>query len=244
MTNCSLDARLEQPVLRRAVDLETGLLQRQRRRLGVLLGDHEIDVVYGFRTAVCPERVTAGQRELRPVLFERRGRALERVAKIDIRHRGYLVPMRMATFNILHGRSLHDGAVELDRFAESVRLLDADVLALQEVDLDQPRSREADLTALAAEAMGAVTPPVRRGDVGHTRRDLDGGDRVANSPARRPTASRCCPGIPVLSWQVLRLPRIPVTFPMYLREPQKVLMVRRGAACRRWSRSWTRRWAR
>ena len=60
-----LDARLEQPVLRRAVDLETGLLQRQRRGLGVLLGDHEIDVVYGFRTAVCPQCVTAGQRELR-----------------------------------------------------------------------------------------------------------------------------------------------------------------------------------
>ena len=65
--------------------------------------------------------------------------------------------MRMATFNILHGRSLHDGAVELDRFVESVRLLDADVLALQEVDLDQPRSSKADLTALAAQAMGAVT---------------------------------------------------------------------------------------
>ena len=30
---------------------------------------------------------------------------------------------------------------------------------------------------------------------------------------------------PVQSWQVLRLPRIPMTFPMYLREPNKVLMV-------------------
>ena len=30
---------------------------------------------------------------------------------------------------------------------------------------------------------------------------------------------------PVQSWQVVRLPRIPVTFPMYLREPNKVLMV-------------------
>ena len=27
------------------------------------------------------------------------------------------------------------------------------------------------------------------------------------------------------SWQVVRLPRIPMTFPMYLREPNKVLMV-------------------
>lgn len=46
--------------------------------------------------------------------------------------------MRMATFNILHGRSVHDGSVELDRLAGSVRELDADVLALQEVDCTSP----------------------------------------------------------------------------------------------------------
>src|SRR5215211_1319222 len=65
--------------------------------------------------------------------------------------------MRMATFNILHGRSIHDGVIELDRLAASVRQLDADVLALQEVDLDQPRSAMSDLTAVAADAMGAVS---------------------------------------------------------------------------------------
>ncbi len=63
----------------------------------------------------------------------------------------------MATFNILPGRSLHDGAVELARLEQCIRQLDADVLALQEVDLDQPRSAMADLTALAAEVMGAVS---------------------------------------------------------------------------------------
>ena len=50
--------------------------------------------------------------------------------------------MRMATFNILHGRSVHDGNVELDRLVASVRELDADVLALQEVDLDRSQARE------------------------------------------------------------------------------------------------------
>ena len=65
--------------------------------------------------------------------------------------------MRMATFNILHGRSVHDGNVELDRLVDSIKQLDADVLALQEVDLDQPRSGKADLTTVAAEAMGAVS---------------------------------------------------------------------------------------
>lgn len=63
--------------------------------------------------------------------------------------------MRIATFNILHGRSPVDGRVDLDRFAAAVAALDADVLALQEVDRDQPRSHGADLTAVAAEAMGA-----------------------------------------------------------------------------------------
>ena len=62
--------------------------------------------------------------------------------------------MRLATFNILHGRSPEDGNVDLGRFAAAVRGLDADVLALQEVDRNQARSGGADLTALAADAMG------------------------------------------------------------------------------------------
>src|SRR4051812_25868552 len=65
--------------------------------------------------------------------------------------------MRLATFNILHGRSMSDDRVDVDRLAAAVATLDADVLALQEVDRDQPRSHLADLTAVAAEAMGAVS---------------------------------------------------------------------------------------
>ncbi len=68
---------------------------------------------------------------------------------------GHTSAVRLATFNVLHGRSPRDGRVDLDRFASVVRALDADVLALQEVDRDQPRSHGADLTAVAAEAMGA-----------------------------------------------------------------------------------------
>jgi endonuclease/exonuclease/phosphatase family metal-dependent hydrolase len=67
-----------------------------------------------------------------------------------------MAPMRLATFNILHGRSPDDGLVDVARFAAAVRELDADILALQEVDRDQPRSGGADLTAVAAEAMGAA----------------------------------------------------------------------------------------
>jgi endonuclease/exonuclease/phosphatase family metal-dependent hydrolase len=42
--------------------------------------------------------------------------------------------MRLATSNILHGRSPADGLVDLTRLADAVRTLDADVLALHEVD--------------------------------------------------------------------------------------------------------------
>lgn len=132
--------------------------------------------------------------------------------------------MRMATFNILHGRSVHDGAVELGRLQESVRQLDADVLALQEVDLDQPRSAMADLTAVAAEAMGAVTHrfvAAISGTPGATWMAATGREQPGTAAYGIALLSR----FPVQSWQVLRLPRIPMTLPMYLHEPNKVLMV-------------------
>ena len=64
--------------------------------------------------------------------------------------------MRVATFNILHGRDPADDVVDVATFGSAIAGLDADVLALQEVDRNQPRSHMADLTAVAAEAMGAV----------------------------------------------------------------------------------------
>ena len=48
--------------------------------------------------------------------------------------------MRVATFNILHGRNPADDVVDVATFARPSRGLDADVLALQEVDRNQPRS--------------------------------------------------------------------------------------------------------
>ena len=132
--------------------------------------------------------------------------------------------MRMATFNILHGRSLHDGEVQLGRLGESVRQLDADVLALQEVDCDQPRSSMADLTAIAAEAMGAVAHrfvAAISGTPGATWMAATGREQPGTAAYGIALLSR----FPVHSWQVVRLPKIPMTFPMYLREPGKVLMV-------------------
>ena len=128
---------------------------------------------------------------------------------------GTIRTVRIATFNILHGRSLVDGEVDLDRFAGAVGKLDADVLAMQEVDRDQPRSHGADLTAVAAAAMGA--PEHRFVATMHGTPDL----WTAATGHEQPTAATY--GIALLSrfpvehWRVLTLPgpqqRVPVLFP-------------------------------
>lgn len=147
---------------------------------------------------------------------------------------GTLQVVRLATFNILHGRSIDDGTVDLDRFCDAVRELDADVLALQEVDRAQPRSHGADLTALAAEAGGyasyrfaaALAGLPGRWTDAHTV-PLDDGPQYGVALLVR---------APVRSWEVVRLAalpgRVPVVFPGRRRpeivrdEPRVALMAR------------------
>lgn len=66
--------------------------------------------------------------------------------------------MRIGTFNIQHGRG-PDGVVDLDRLAAATALLDADVFALQEVDVDIARSHGANLAAVAAGDMAFAFAP-------------------------------------------------------------------------------------
>jgi len=73
-----------------------------------------------------------------------------------------ITAMRIATFNVLHGRPLHldDGPASPlpppERLADAVAALEADVLAVQELDRYQPRSGEVDQAALVASAVGAT----------------------------------------------------------------------------------------
>ena len=114
--------------------------------------------------------------------------------------------MRVSTFNILHGRSPADGAVDLARFQRGVASLEADLLALQEVDRHQPRSGGADLVALAADAMGAVDH--RFVATLHGRADDGWGEAKGDTPPGTPAYGiALLSRFPVLAWEVTRLPR-------------------------------------
>jgi endonuclease/exonuclease/phosphatase family metal-dependent hydrolase len=122
--------------------------------------------------------------------------------------------VRIATFNILHGHSLDDDRVDVERLAAAVKRIDADVLGLQEVDRDQPRSANADLTAVAADAMGAVDSQFVAALAG-----TPGGTWMAATGEEQPGASygiALLSRFPVTSWRVVRLPvlrsRVPVWF--------------------------------
>lgn len=124
--------------------------------------------------------------------------------------------MRIATFNILNGRSQDDDQVDLDRFAAAVKALDADVLALQEVDRNQPRSANADLTAVAAEAMGAQEHrfvAALAGSPGATWMAATGDEQPDSAEYGIALLTRC----PVVSWEVVRLGSPPTRVPMWFR---------------------------
>jgi endonuclease/exonuclease/phosphatase family metal-dependent hydrolase len=131
--------------------------------------------------------------------------------------------MRMATFNILHAHTVDDG-VDIERFRRVIRELDVDLLALQEVDCDQPRSAMADLTAVAADAMQAASHrfvAAIAGTPGATWMAATGSESPGTAGYGVALLSRH----PATSWQVVRLPRIPTRFPMYLPGPKRVMIV-------------------
>ena len=127
--------------------------------------------------------------------------------------------MRLATFNLLHGRSLSDGKVHADRVAAAVADLDADVLGLQEVDRGQPRSGLLDLTAIAAEALGA---PAHRfaaavvGTPGETWQPWRSAADNAHPLYGIALVSRW----PVRRWQITQLPAAPVSSPVWIPGPR------------------------
>lgn len=129
--------------------------------------------------------------------------------------------VRLATFNLMHGRSLADGLVDPQRLRRAVADLDVDVLGMQEVDRDQPRSGGADLAALAAAALGDRAAhrfaPAVIGTPGESFRAVTAADAGDGEPHYGVAlATRW----PVLSWQVTYLPAAPLRSPVFVPGPR------------------------
>jgi endonuclease/exonuclease/phosphatase family metal-dependent hydrolase len=133
--------------------------------------------------------------------------------------------MRVATFNILNGRVPTDQHVDLDGFRTAIREIDADVLALQEVDRNQHRSDHADLTAIAAQAMGAPEHQfvaALSGSPGSTWIAATGEEQPDSAAYGIALLSR----FPVQGWQVVRLAALQVPVPMRFKGKRLPEMVR------------------
>ncbi|MEZ0066105.1 endonuclease/exonuclease/phosphatase family metal-dependent hydrolase [Streptacidiphilus sp. MAP12-20] len=145
--------------------------------------------------------------------------------------------LRIATFNLLHGQpmdtegrplpdSLHAGDPAAP-LAEAVAALNADVLALQEVDRFQERSGLVDQAAIAAKALGArdyrfaaavvgrpapVAGWVHAPDATALRvYGPDTPDRDADQPAY---GTALITRLPVLHWRARRFPAAPFGLPL------------------------------
>lgn len=134
--------------------------------------------------------------------------------------------MRLASFNLLHGRSLSDGQVVEQRLHESVLALRADVVGLQEVDRAQSRSDARDLTREVARTMDAQDwrfVPALVGTPGSAWRAAVDGDHDATD------ASYGCGLVsryPVKQWHTVRLSAARVKSPIVLPGTSKVIWLR------------------
>ncbi|GAB3244417.1 endonuclease/exonuclease/phosphatase family protein [Kineococcus gypseus] len=115
--------------------------------------------------------------------------------------------------------------MDVDRYAAAIASLDADVVALQEVDRGQERSSRADLTAVAAEALGAAEHrfvAALSGTPGATWMAATGHEQPDEAAYGIALLSR----LPVRSWEVVRLPSVPWTVPVLFPGARRPKLVR------------------
>src|SRR5687767_6594863 len=129
--------------------------------------------------------------------------------------------LRIATFNMLHGRSLDHLQVEEADLRAAAAAIDADVVGLQEVDRLQDRSSSLDQTAVVADALGAGHwrfVPALHGTPGGapawTTATEDDGALTQGPTYGVALVSR----LPVREWHVRRFGPAPVAMPLMVRD--------------------------
>jgi endonuclease/exonuclease/phosphatase family metal-dependent hydrolase len=125
--------------------------------------------------------------------------------------------LSIATFNMLHGRSLDHLQVQEADLRAAAAAIDADVLGLQEVDRLQDRSSFLDQTAVVADALGAAHwrfVPALHGTPGRstawTTATEDDGALTEGPTYGVALVSR----LPVQEWHVRRFGPAPVAMPL------------------------------
>lgn len=114
--------------------------------------------------------------------------------------------------------------VDPDAFSSAIAALDADVLALQEVDRDQPRSGGHDLTALAAQSMGSRDhrfQPALAGTPGTNWRRARQNEQAGTPLYGIALLSRFA----VDSWRTIQLPWVRGPIPAWLSEDRRLAIV-------------------
>lgn len=152
--------------------------------------------------------------------------------------------MRLATYNILHGRAVSDSASHLSEsvaddpelLLKAIGRLDADVIGLQEVDKFQPRSRTLDQTRLIAESLEAPewrfvptvigTPGGRLGFRSATHTEIMESATTAAIPPEPEYGISLISRFPVSSWRVKVFPPAPFSLPLMVQSDRKPQMVR------------------
>lgn len=145
--------------------------------------------------------------------------------------------MKVATWNLLHGLDVRTGRVDLGAVAAAIDALDADVVAVQEVDREQRRTGRVDQVAELARRLGGygVFAPALLGEPQHGWRHGPGQGADPGGPAygvglisRRPLCDVARFALPGGGTGERRPEDVGRVLPTWDHEPRVVLRARAG----------------
>ncbi len=141
--------------------------------------------------------------------------------------------LRLVTSNLLHGRSLDDGQVNIDRMVNDLAGMNAHVIAMQEVDRFQTRSTSVDHVAAIAGAIPNAQwrfVPAIMGVPGEDWRPATDADPISGhdlpTPPHTPAfGSGFITTLPVVSWHTIRVKPFRLRAPVFIPGINKWMMI-------------------